>query len=171
MITGLAHINLVVPEGTLDKARAFYSGTLGLVETPVPALQRDTLAWINLGDSGQQIHVSFGGADDFAGMAARSRRHPCFRIAGGPEALLAVQHRIWQHFRGGDGVPSECDAPGNENSGESGVALLLDIPRADIQGPWLIVAQRVDCAGAKGVEYPERFFARDYAGNRLEFSL
>lgn len=25
--------------------------------------------------------------------------------------------------------------------------------------------------GAKGVEYPERFFARDYANNRLEFSL
>ena len=25
--------------------------------------------------------------------------------------------------------------------------------------------------GAKGVEYPKRFFARDYAGNRLEFSL
>jgi len=25
--------------------------------------------------------------------------------------------------------------------------------------------------GAKGVEYPTRFFARDYAGNRLEFSL
>ena len=25
--------------------------------------------------------------------------------------------------------------------------------------------------GAKGVEYPKRFFARDYAGNGLEFSL
>lgn len=25
--------------------------------------------------------------------------------------------------------------------------------------------------GAKGVEYPTRFFARDYAGNRLEFTL
>jgi hypothetical protein len=29
----------------------------------------------------------------------------------------------------------------------------------------------VKCTGAKGVEYPQRFFARDYAGNRLEFSL
>lgn len=26
-------------------------------------------------------------------------------------------------------------------------------------------------AGEKGVEYPQRFFARDFAGNRLEFSL
>jgi hypothetical protein len=25
--------------------------------------------------------------------------------------------------------------------------------------------------GAKGEEYPSRFFARDYANNRLEFSL
>lgn len=25
--------------------------------------------------------------------------------------------------------------------------------------------------GAKGIEYPKRFFARDYAGNRLEFSI
>jgi hypothetical protein len=25
--------------------------------------------------------------------------------------------------------------------------------------------------GEKGAEYPTRFFARDYAGNRLEFSL
>jgi hypothetical protein len=25
--------------------------------------------------------------------------------------------------------------------------------------------------GAKGVEYPQRFFVRDFAGNRLEFSL
>lgn len=25
--------------------------------------------------------------------------------------------------------------------------------------------------GHQGVEYPKRFFARDYAGNRLEFSL
>ena len=32
---------------------------------------------------------------------------------------------------------------------------------------WLIPR----CSGAKGVEYPQRFFARDYAGNRLEFSL
>ena len=25
--------------------------------------------------------------------------------------------------------------------------------------------------GAQGVEYPQRFFARDFAGNRLEFSI
>jgi hypothetical protein len=26
-------------------------------------------------------------------------------------------------------------------------------------------------SGAEGVEYPTRFFARDFAGNRLEFSV
>jgi hypothetical protein len=26
-------------------------------------------------------------------------------------------------------------------------------------------------SGDQGIEYPKRFFARDYAGNRLEFSL
>lgn len=31
--------------------------------------------------------------------------------------------------------------------------------------------QTNEIVGAKGVEYPTRFFARDYAGNRLEFSL
>jgi hypothetical protein len=30
---------------------------------------------------------------------------------------------------------------------------------------------RLRATGAKGVEYPKRFFARDYANNRLEFSL
>ena len=25
--------------------------------------------------------------------------------------------------------------------------------------------------GDQGAEYPQRFFARDYAGNRLEFSI
>jgi hypothetical protein len=41
-----------------------------------------------------------------------------------------------------------------ERMAKSGVGMITDI--------W---------AGAKGVEYPTRFFARDYAGNRLEFSL
>ncbi len=45
MITGIAHVNITVPPGTLEHAAAFYAGTLGLTRAPVPALQRDTLAW------------------------------------------------------------------------------------------------------------------------------
>ncbi|WWD19472.1 hypothetical protein CI109_103932 [Kwoniella shandongensis] len=70
-----------------------------------------------------------------------SRQHPCFRLAS-PEALRELQKRIWEHYkRGGDSAPKDADEPGAENS------------------------------GAKGEEYPTRFFARDYSNNRLEFSL
>lgn len=45
MITGLAHINLLVPPGTLDQAYIFYGETLGLTATPVPEAQIGTIAW------------------------------------------------------------------------------------------------------------------------------
>ncbi|KAI1162122.1 Glyoxalase/Bleomycin resistance protein/Dihydroxybiphenyl dioxygenase [Nemania serpens] len=138
MITGLHHINLVVPPDTLDEAAAFYGATLGLTPRAVPALQKGTLLWFDIGTSGQQVHIAFGQSPDFS---FDSRRHPCFRVADG-EQLLALQRRIYAHLEtGGPGAPKTADCPGGENS------------------------------GAKGVEYPERFFARDYAGNRLEFTL
>ena len=44
MITGIAHINLTVADGTLEQCAAeFWSGTLGFTEVPVPELQRGTL--------------------------------------------------------------------------------------------------------------------------------
>ena len=48
MFAGLAHVNLTVPEGTLDLANEFYANTLGLTPRPVPALQKDTLAWYDI---------------------------------------------------------------------------------------------------------------------------
>ncbi|WWD08061.1 hypothetical protein V865_006171 [Kwoniella europaea PYCC6329] len=69
-----------------------------------------------------------------------SSRHPCFQLSS-PEALLSLQRRIYEHKQSGaESSALECDQPGEENS------------------------------GSKGVEYPTRFFVRDYAGNRLEFS-
>lgn len=61
-ITGISHVNLSVPEGTLDQAKEFYGGTLveillsppcssplilqpGFKDIPVPAAQRGTIAW------------------------------------------------------------------------------------------------------------------------------
>ncbi|CAK7235088.1 hypothetical protein SBRCBS47491_009173 [Sporothrix bragantina] len=143
LISGIAHVNLVVPRDTLDAAHAFYGETLGFVSVPVPALQRGTLAWFNIGDGPhpQQVHIAFGREFDFTGEATSSSRHPCFQVPSA-EALLALQKRVWAHHEaGGAGAPKACDQPGEESS------------------------------GAKGVEYPTRFFARDYAGNRLEFSL
>jgi hypothetical protein len=45
MFAGLAHVNITVPEGTLDSAYEFYVNTVGLTPSPVPALQKDSLAW------------------------------------------------------------------------------------------------------------------------------
>lgn len=45
LITGISHVNLLVPAGTLSQARAFYGKTLGFESVPVPILQRETLAW------------------------------------------------------------------------------------------------------------------------------
>lgn len=39
LITGLHHINLTIPHGTLDQAKSFYATTLGLTSRPVPAAQ------------------------------------------------------------------------------------------------------------------------------------
>jgi len=45
MLTGIAHVNLTVPEGTLNLAEEFYAKTLGMERVPVPVLQKETLAW------------------------------------------------------------------------------------------------------------------------------
>ncbi|KAL5115787.1 hypothetical protein ACEQ8H_006282 [Pleosporales sp. CAS-2024a] len=138
MIIGIHHVNLVVPPSTLPLAREFYGDTLGLTPRVVPHLQRDTLAWFDMGTSGQQVHVAIGKPADFAHA---SSRHLCFRL-GSAEHLLQLRQRIWEHFeRGGLSAPKEADKPGEKDS------------------------------GAQGIEYPTRFFARDFAGNRLEFSV
>ena len=138
MITGIHHINLVVPPNTLHLATSFYATTLGLTPRAVPHLQRSTLAWFDIGSSGQQVHIAIGKPEDFAHS---SSRHPCFRV-GSVEALNELRAKVWEHYeRGGEAAPLEADRPGAKNS------------------------------GAEGVEYPTRFFARDFAGNRLEFSV
>ncbi|RMZ82194.1 hypothetical protein DV738_g1733, partial [Chaetothyriales sp. CBS 135597] len=136
MITGLHHVNLLVPTGTLDLANEFYGTVLGLKSRAVPSLQHGKLAWFDIADSGQQVHIACG-----ENLELNSSRHPCFKIAS-PEALLELQKRIWAHYeQGSESAPKSADKPGDQNS------------------------------GSQGVEYPTRFFARDYAGNRLEFSL
>lgn len=45
MISGIAHVNLLVPPGTLDQAHSFYGETLGLSAREVPSLQKGSLAW------------------------------------------------------------------------------------------------------------------------------
>lgn len=45
MISGIHHVNILVPDGTLDQATEFYSDTLGLESAPVPELQKGTILW------------------------------------------------------------------------------------------------------------------------------
>jgi catechol 2,3-dioxygenase-like lactoylglutathione lyase family enzyme len=106
MITGLHHINLVVPPQTLSLAHEFYGTTLGLTPREVPHLQRDTLAWFDIGTSGQQVHVAFGKPEDFE---FTSSRHPCFKV-GSQDSLRELQGKIWEHFeRGGASAPKQAD--------------------------------------------------------------
>jgi len=137
LISGIAHVNLTIPPGTLDQAAAFYADTLGFTQVAVPVLQKDSLAWFDITPHGQQMHISTNGPPN----EPNSSRHPCFKLES-IEALNELRQRVWTHYeKGGDGKPLQADKPGEVDS------------------------------GAKGVEYPTRFFARDFAGNRLEFSV
>lgn len=125
MITGLSHINLLVPPGTLPLATAFYSTTLGLTPRPVPAHRVHDLAWFEIGDSGQEVHIApdYNGSNgtvkgEEGGELKWSSRHPCFRL-GSPELLEELRVRIWKHFEdGGEAAPLEADRPGGVASGE-----------------------------------------------------
>lgn len=118
MISGIHHINLVVPASTFPQATAFYANTLGLTPRAVPALQRDTLLWFDIGSSGQQVHIAIGRPSDFN---EPSSRHPCFRV-GSAEELQTLRQRVWAHFESGaEGAPREADKPGEMSSGAQGV--------------------------------------------------
>ncbi|KAJ2968924.1 hypothetical protein NUW58_g10111 [Xylaria curta] len=64
MITGLHHINLVVPPDTLDDAAAFYGSTLGLTPRAVPALQNESNRphQHNAQNASNQMFGAIGGA-------------------------------------------------------------------------------------------------------------
>jgi catechol 2,3-dioxygenase-like lactoylglutathione lyase family enzyme len=71
-ITGLDHVQVAIPPGGEDAARAFYAGVLGMPELPKPS----TLAgrggvWFACGP--QQLHC---GVEE---PVAPSRRHPALR--------------------------------------------------------------------------------------------
>ncbi|KAK8853062.1 hypothetical protein IAR55_003763 [Kwoniella newhampshirensis] len=118
LISGIAHVNLTVPQGSLHLADAFYRDTLGLQKAPVPQAQRDILAWYNM-PGGQQIHISHPNNTSEL-LTDTSRQHPCFKIPS-PDALSELQKRIWDHYKkGGEGAPKDADEPGAENSGSKG---------------------------------------------------
>ncbi|ORY25523.1 hypothetical protein BCR39DRAFT_507024 [Naematelia encephala] len=136
----LQHVNFTVGKGTLHLAEEFYAEVLGFHNDPVPQSEKDILRWFRIGNGPQQIHVAFERQPGHPEISPLSSRHACF-ILPSKEALFNLQKRIWAHHKSGSlASASMCDEPGEDNS------------------------------GSKGDEYPTRFFARDYAGNRLEFS-
>jgi hypothetical protein len=107
MISGLAHINLTVPPGTLPDAEIFYGTTLGLTSRPVPAHMAGQLAWFDIGTSGQQVHIAHCSAGTV--NEAQAQRHPCFKVES-PEALEKLMGRVLKHYKeGGDAAPREAE--------------------------------------------------------------
>lgn len=144
LISGWHHVNLLVQPQTLHLARAFYADVLGLESTPVPESKKSHLMWFNIGTSGQQLHITSEHNLNPTQMKAQSEspRHPCFKVPA-EDKLVILQQRLWVLCeQGGEGAPVQCDQPGTDNGGQ----------------------------GQAG-EFPSRFFARDYAGNRLEFTV
>ena len=73
---GVDHVQIAIPRGTEDKARAFYVDVLGLAEVQKPArLAGRGGAWFASGD----ISLHLGVEDDF--RPAR-KAHPAFLVDG-----------------------------------------------------------------------------------------
>lgn len=75
MIVGLDHVQLAMPVGGEDRARAFYVGVLGLVERPKPLdLAKRGGCWFT--GPGLELHL---GVDDSFRPALKA--HPAFLVS------------------------------------------------------------------------------------------
>ena len=73
-ITRLNHVQICVPRGGEERARAFYGGVLGLTELEKPeVLKKNGGLWYEVADI--QLHV---GVEDAAGEPGK--RHPAFEV-------------------------------------------------------------------------------------------
>jgi catechol 2,3-dioxygenase-like lactoylglutathione lyase family enzyme len=98
-LEAIDHVQLAMPAGEEPKARAFYSGILGLAEIPKPpVLAARGGAWFASGS----VQVHLGVEADF--RPAR-KAHPAFRVLD----LGALAERL--HAAGLDVVP-DADLPG-----------------------------------------------------------
>ena len=74
-IKAIDHVQLAMPEGQEDKARAYYCGYLGMTEVPKPPeLARRGGAWFEVGN----VKVHLGAEPDF--RPAR-KAHPAFLVS------------------------------------------------------------------------------------------
>ena len=89
----LNHIQLCIPTGEEDKARAFYCGLLGLPEIEKPdSLKANGGFWLQVADI--EVHI---GTEE---VVNNSKRHPAFEVEGLQEIkemLLAEGIRIKEY--------------------------------------------------------------------------
>jgi catechol 2,3-dioxygenase-like lactoylglutathione lyase family enzyme len=84
-ITGIDHVQVAMPVGAEDAARAFYSGVLGLTEVPKPAqLAVRGGAWFACGAA--QLHL---GAD--SAFQPAHKAHPALTVAGFDDFVAGVR--------------------------------------------------------------------------------
>ncbi len=80
----LNHIQVCIPAGAENEARAFYGGLLGLTEISKPdALKTDGGVWYAIADV--QIHVSVAPAPD------KADRHAAFEVENLSDIILYLQ--------------------------------------------------------------------------------
>ncbi len=87
MLTAVDHVQLAAPPGSEERLRAFYSGVLGMTETPKPpALAARGGCWFEAGD----VRLHLGIERDF--RPAR-KPHPGLRVTG----IDALAARLTAH--------------------------------------------------------------------------
>ncbi|MFO0681587.1 MAG: VOC family protein [Sandaracinus sp.] len=110
-LLGLDHVQIAIPRGGEDRARAFYVGLLGMSEVPKPpALAARGGAWFVVG--GQGLHV--GVEEPFA---PAKKAHPAFRLASADDVRALASHleahgvAVRWSDEAPDAVRFHCDDP------------------------------------------------------------
>ena len=74
-ILSIDHVQIAMPEGAEEKARAFYAGVLGFTEIPKPSeLAKRGGAWFQSGNV--QVHLGVE-----AGFKPARKAHPAFLVS------------------------------------------------------------------------------------------
>ncbi|KAF8582484.1 hypothetical protein K439DRAFT_1661806 [Ramaria rubella] len=147
MLQGLQHVNLTVGHtpDSLELADAFYGDVLGLKADPVPPSMVGYLRWFRLGDNtGQQIHISLERNPATLANRSLTQFHPCFVL---PFTQLTALRKKLNAFAV-SGHAAACSEVADDGG--------FDAPN---EGEVFDGAKKGD-----------RFFVRDFCGNRLEFS-
>jgi len=84
-VLGIDHVQLAMPVGGEDEARAFYSGVLGLTEIPKPAdLAKRGGCWFVNETAGGNAHIHLGVEEPFR---PAEKAHPALLV----DDLIAVR--------------------------------------------------------------------------------